>query len=251
MKNAQQRQNHGWQRAGQLRAVNAATLTLIMTLGASADARAGLFGFGGDTWQEEVLLHDGRKIIVRRSQTYGGSREPGQSGPIKEHSVRFTLPGSGQPITWTSEYSGDIGRANFQLLAVHAVNGTPYIVASPNLCLSYNKWGRPNPPYVLFKRDGHEWRRISLQALPVEFKTVNVVLSIQKHQVQELSASGVTFAQTIADVNRRSEILEFRSILREPLAKERVSEKCMEMVFYKGSWVGPGDSIGKRMMDSK
>ena len=90
-----------------------------------------------------------------------------------------------------------------------------------------------------------------MQALLVEFKTVNVVLSIQKHQAQELSASGVTFAQTIADVNRRSEIPEFRSILREPLAKERVSEKCMEMVYYKGSWVGPGDSIGKRMTDSK
>ena len=215
------------------------------------NANAGLFGFGGDSWKEEVLLHDGRKMIVERSQRYGGRSEPGQSSPIKEHSVRFTLPGSNKPITWTSEYGEDLGRTNFNLLALHVLNGTAYIVASPNLCLSYNKWGRPNPPYVLFKHERDQWQRIDLQALPIEFKTVNVVLSIQKFQADDLSAAGMTSAETIAEANRRSEIPEFRNILREPLSKERITEKCMEMVYYKGAWVSPGDSIGKRMMDNK
>ena len=38
------------------------------------NACAGLFGFGGDSWKEEVLLHDGAKIVVKRSLSYSGRR---------------------------------------------------------------------------------------------------------------------------------------------------------------------------------
>jgi len=68
------------------------------------------------SWKEEVLLHDGSKIVVERSQTYGGRHEIGQKPPIKEQEITFTLPGSSRSITWKSEYSEDIGRANFNLL---------------------------------------------------------------------------------------------------------------------------------------
>lgn len=54
-----------------------------------------------DSWKEEVLLHDGQKIMVERSQTYKGRSEPGQPAPIGEHIIRFALPGSGKTITWT------------------------------------------------------------------------------------------------------------------------------------------------------
>jgi hypothetical protein len=177
-----------------------------------------------NTWREEVLLHDGKKLIVQRSQIYGGRSEPGQSGPIKEHSISFKLPGSNQAITWTSEYGQDLGRTNFNLLAVHVLNGTPYVVASPNLCLSYNKWGRPNPPYVVFKYEGSHWQRIALEALPIEFKTVNVVLSIQKVQADELSAMGLVSAEKIKELNGSTEIPEFKKLLREPLTPERCQQ---------------------------
>ena len=222
------------------------TIGLVLTLGASITACSQT-----TTWKEEVLLHDGQKIIATRTVERGGKSEIGQQAPIKQQSVAFTMPVTNEKIVWEDKFTEDIGGANFLPMQLEVHKGVAYVVAYPMGCLSYNKWGRPNPPYVLFKHDGHEWQRISLQALPVEFKTVNVVLSIQKNQAQELTASRVTFAQTIADANRRSEIPEFRSILREPLAKERINEKCMEMVYYKGSWVGPGDSIGKRMLDSK
>ena len=114
------------------------------------------------------------------------------------------------------------------------MNGTPYIVASPNFCLSYNKWGRHNPPYVVFKHDGSQWQRIVIESLPPEFKTINVVLSIQKVQAEESSAVGLTSAETISQANRRSEIPEFRSILREALSKERIVEMCGDRVLYKG-----------------
>ena len=146
---------------------------LLMVVG-SMSACAGLLGLGGDSWKEEVLLHDGSKLIVKRSQNYGGRHEIGQSPPIREHTITFRLPGSSKTITWTSEYGEELGRTNFNLLAVHVLNGTPYIVTEPNLCLSYNKWGRPNPPYVFYKYDGKTWQRISLEELPVDFKTINV-----------------------------------------------------------------------------
>lgn len=193
----------------------------LLMMGVSMRANAGLFGLGGTSWKEEVLLHDGQKIIVERSQSYGGRSEPGQSGPIKEHSISFALPSSNKIISWTSEYGEDLGRTNFNLLAVHVLNGTPYIVASPNLCLSYNKWGRPNPPYVFFKDEDNGWQRIPLEQFPAEFKTINVVLSIQKFQADQLSSTGLTSAEKIKELNAHIEKPEHKTILPSPLPQER------------------------------
>ena len=229
------------------------TICLVLTLGVSMNADAGLFGFGGDSWKEEVLLHDGSKIIVNRSQSYGGQHEIGQPPPIKEHTISFTLPNTKETITWTSEYGEDIGRTNFYLLAVHVLNGTPYIVASPYLCLSYNKWGRPNPPYVFFKYDGKSWQRIPLEEFPVEFQTVNVALDILGREVKNLVSLGVVSSEKIKELNHHTTIPEFKTILREAVkvGTEGSSVNCEKLVYYKGAWVGPGDSIGKRMMDGK
>ncbi len=219
----------------------------ILMLGAAIGACAAT----GNTWKEEILLHDGQKMIVQRSQTYGGRGEPGQSGPIKEHSISFQLPGSSRSIAWTSEYGQDLGRTNFNLLAVHVLNATPYVVASPNLCLSYNKWGRPNPPYVVFKYEGTQWQRIAIEALPIEFKTINVVLSIQKVQADELSDMGLVSAETIKRLNESTERTEFKKILREPFSREKIDTMCEERVLYKGAWVLPNDPIARKFIDSQ
>lgn len=197
------------------------TLCLLLSLMAATSADAGLFGFGGDSWQEEVLLHDGRKMVITRSQTYGGRHEVGQPSPIKEHTITFTLPGSQKTITWTSEYGEDLGRTNFHLLAVHVLNGTPYLVTEPNLCLSYNKWGRPNPPYVFFKYDGQVWHRIPLEAFPAEFSTLNVAISLDTGHVQEMIKLGLMPAENIRQRNSRLVQPEYKTILREPVANER------------------------------
>lgn len=196
-----------------------AKLGLLLMMGVSMSADAGLFGFGGDSWKEEVLLHDGSKIIVERSQSYGGRHEITQSPPIKEYNISFTLPNSSKTIKWTSEYSEDVGRANLHPLALHILNGTPYIVAAPTGCLSYNKWGRPNPPYVIFKYYGKEWQRITLQELPVEFKDLNLVNNTKDH-AEHLVDSSVVAADAIKQLNSSLTQPEFKTILREPLANE-------------------------------
>jgi hypothetical protein len=66
-------------------AAGRALLAVGLIVGLTACAGGGALGLGGDTWQEEVLLHDGRKMVVERSQTYGGRREIGQDLPVKEH----------------------------------------------------------------------------------------------------------------------------------------------------------------------
>lgn len=194
----------------------------LTILGGGMSAEAGLFGFGGDSWKEEVLLHDGQKIIVERSQTYGGRHEIGQSPPIREHTISFTLPNSSKTLTFKSEYSEDVGRANLNLLALHVMNGTPYLVAEPNLCLAYNKWGRPNPPYVIFKYNGKAWQRISLSELPAEFMTINLIVNNGREEDIQRAAAGAGYVSVagVMEINsslRRypNEHAEYKTILRE------------------------------------
>jgi hypothetical protein len=186
-----------------------AKLGMLLMMGVSMSACS-------DSWKEEVLLHDGQKIIVKRLQSYGGRGEIGQGAPIKEYNISFTLPNSNKTIKWTSEYSEDVGRANLHPLALHVLNGTPYIVSEPNLCLAYNKWGRPNPPYVIFKYDGNEWQHITIQELPVEFKDINLVNNTKDHAGQLMSASVVS-ADAVKSFNSSLPQPEYHTILREAM----------------------------------
>lgn len=208
---------------------------LLFLLGASMSACS-------TSWKEEVLLHDGQKIIVKRSQSRGGSHEFGQPPPIKEHTISFVLPNSNKTIAWTSEFGKDIGRSNFDLLAVHVLNGTPYIVATPNLCLSYNKWGRPNPPYVFFRYDGNAWQRISLLEFPVEFKTINVAANTLGDE-DRLTNFGFVSAEKIKELNDEFKQPEYKTILREPI--QDAGAGCGELIRVKDGWEGTGFFSGQ------
>jgi hypothetical protein len=221
------------------------SLLLLLTVAMAACASAtSITKIAGDSWKEEVQLHDGSLMIVKRTQYYKGRHAIGQAIPVSEHSVNFTLPQTGKSYTWTSEYGEDLGRTNFNLLAVHVLDNIPYIIASPNLCLSYNKWGRPNPPYVIFKFTDNAWQRIQITELPQQFKTLNVLITVKEEDTKGISSMRTISAATIKERNANYTQPELKSIVREPM-----SVGCEELVFYKGAWVGPGDSIGKRMMD--
>lgn len=205
------------------------THSWLLTLGLLASLQVGAEGVGtspggaGDTWREEVLLHDGKTLIVTRSQSYGGRHEIGQWVPAKEHTIRFSLPNTTGEFVWTSEYGEGLGRTNFNLLALHVKQGTPYLIVEPNLCLSYNKWGRPNPPYLVFMGSATGWTRLSIGALPEEFNTVNLIINNSRiEEIQEHSqATGYVPAEYIKVMNGRLPQPEYRSILREPMAVSR------------------------------
>ncbi|MDP2784200.1 MAG: hypothetical protein Q8O38_06340 [Sulfurimicrobium sp.] len=225
-------------------------LGLILMMGVSMNADAGLFGLGGTSWKEEVLLHDGSKIIVERSVELGGRHELGQKPPIKEQSLTFTLPSTNQRVIWEDHYSEDVGSSNFNPMLLEIVNGTAYVLVSPAGCLSYNKWGRPNPPYVVFHYQGKEWKHISLQELPAVIKLPNLVIS-SPDDVAKKAKNGLLSAEMIMQANEGFRQPEYKTILREALAKERINEMCMEMVPYKGSWVMPNDPIARKFIDSQ
>jgi hypothetical protein len=209
-----------------------AKLGFLFLVGASMNAEAGLFGFGGVSWKEEVLLHDDSKIIVKRSQSYGGRHEIGQSGTIKEQEISFTVPNTNKVLTFKDEYDEDIGGRNFLLLALHLLNGTPYIVAKPWLCLAENKWGRPSPPYVFFKHDGKAWQRIPVAELPTEFKSINLVVDT-KGDEKAITATPIVTAGLVKQLNGDS-----KTIQREAVRYEGPGS-CGEMIHDgKGGWYG-------------
>lgn len=221
----------------------------ILTLGVSVSADARLFGFGGASWKEEVLLHDGSKIIVKRSIERGGRHEIGQSQPYKQQNLTLTLPETGEHVVWEDKFSEDIGSANFLPMLLDVRGEVAHLVASPMGCLSYNKWGRPNPPYVIFKYQDKEWKRIPLQELPAEIKTPNLIFSAPDIVVEK-SGKDFISAEMIRTITSGYKQPEYKTIFREAVKHEGPGG-CPRLIYYKGAWVEPGDSIGKRMMDSK
>lgn len=217
-------------------------LGFLLMMGVSMNACSAV------SWKEEVLLHDGNKIMVSRSQTHGGRREIGQPLPIKEQSITFTEPSSNKSITWRDEFSKEIGHSNFNLLALHILNGIPFIIASPDGCLSYNKWGRPNPPYVFFKYDDNAWRRIQLSEFSAEFREINLVINTLAHEM-EISSQSPVRAELVKKLNGSLEQPEYKTILREALPN--VGKECIELVLYKGAWIMPNDPVMHRMLDRK
>lgn len=219
---------------------------LIVTLGFSVNAQAGWFGFGGTSWKEEVQLHDGRTIIVKRTKNAGGRHEIGHSGSLRDQEISFSLPNSFKPISFKSEYSDDIGGINFYLLALHVLDKTPYIIAEPWLCLSYNKWGRPNPPYVIFKFNGQEWQRVPINELPMEFKEMNLLIETGNPDAEKfISSQPMVTAAFVKKMNGElTQYPQYKTILREPYSG--AGGNCGVMIYGgrdgggSGGWHGVG-----------
>ena len=95
---------------------------------------------------------------------------------------------------------------------------------------------------MFFKFDGKTWQRVVLAEFPSELKEANVVVG----RPDPKNRSGVLSVAVIKDDKRLPEP-HLLQIVREPIKGGPTT--CEELVYYKGAWVGPGDSIGKRMMD--
>lgn len=216
---------------------------LLLMLGVSTNASAGLFSHTM-SWKEEVLLHDGRKIIVNRKQVHDWSiphELAARDAPIAEHTATFTIPEANQTVIWRTDFDDrNPEGTSLGLLLLDVMNGTPYLAAYPVGCIAFNKWGRPNPPYVFFKYDGKAWQRISLEEFPVEFKEANVMVGgYNRYNLEENERdASVLTVETIRRVNHRPRRLkEHQTIIREPM--EGGDTDCPEMVPFEGGWASP------------
>jgi hypothetical protein len=152
------------------------TIGLVVILGVSMSACAGLFGHSKG-WKEEVQLYDGRVLVVERHFNLDGyptldSRERA----LLDETITFTLPESNKRISWNTEFRNDLPEPNsLGVLLLDVVNGVPYLASSPAGCIAYNKWGRPNPPYILFKYVNEAWQQIPLKEFPPELVEANLM----------------------------------------------------------------------------
>jgi hypothetical protein len=202
-------------------------------------------------WKEEVKLHDGQVIISERHYNLGGyptidSRERAALDEI----VTFSLPDSNTKIVWKTDYSDAVPEPNgLVLVRFDVVKGTPYIATYMAGCIAYNKWGRPNPPQILFKYEHEQWQRITLAELPDELINAQANVVVGK-PAAELLKSFYTVAQ-VNEQNRYIKTPEYKTILREPLTKERINEMCEVRVLYKGHWILPNDPVARTIIDRR
>lgn len=176
------------------------------------------------TWKEEVLLHDGKTIIVERSDTYDPTmnHEIGQSAPLAEHKTTFMIPGTSQMVIWKSNNRSFAEPEHLNLLSLDILEGVPFVATTPYRPFALERWGRPNPPYVFFRYVGR-WERISLKEFPEEFK-INVIAHSLLHEPYKKTVKaenreyGFVRAQTVTTINREpGSSKEYYSILRTPI----------------------------------
>jgi len=173
-------------------------------------------GFGESNWKEEVLLHDGSKIIVERVVKRGGRHEIGQHPPIKAQSLVFHHPSTNEIVKWEDKFTDDVGGANFLPMLLDVHKETAYLVTHPYRTVSYTKWGSPNPPYVVFKYQSKRWNRITIQELPMELTRPNLIFSSPDDEAKKAGQSVVS-AEVIKRLYDGYRQPEFRTIVRTPL----------------------------------
>ncbi|MEO8331337.1 MAG: hypothetical protein ABI479_02815 [Gallionella sp.] len=172
-------------------------------------------------WKEEVQLHDGQIIVVERFYNLGNKPtwESRERAALDE-TVTISLPVTNKKIIWKNDFRDSQPEpSSLNLIRFDVVKGVPYIATYPAGCIAYNKWGRPNPPQVLFKYEDEKWKRITLAEFPAELinSHANVVVGRPK---TSLLKSFYTVEGVNAE-NREIDEGPYKTILREPLPVER------------------------------
>jgi len=210
----------------------------ILVLGVSVNAFSTL-----DTvkWREEVLLHDGKTLIVDRSKIYDakGALEPASL----EEEWTFRIPETGRRVTWKNNLRQPPVGSSLTAVALEIWNQVPYLATVPGGCIAYNYWGRPNPPYVFLKFDGEGWKRVGASDLPGEFREANVVIGAPAPK----DRNGFLSTAAIKEKNRLLETY-LRIVTREPI-KVAQTVNCEELIYYKGGWISPKGTFGRDFMD--
>lgn len=137
---------------------------------------------GGRYWREEVALADGRMLVVERWQELGHplAREIPDlkfGPPVVGYGLDIPIPGTKKTVRWETDRS-------LSPLAIGVKEATVYLAASPRTCPDFDRWGRPVPPYVFFKHDGGEWKRIVVEEFPQEIAHANLLVGAQAREVE-------------------------------------------------------------------
>lgn len=205
---------------------------LLLMMGASITACSSSM-----RWKEEVKLHDGQVIVAERYYNLGGY--PGLESHNRmalEETVTFNLTNS-KRIVWQTDFSNSVPEPNsLNHFRFDIVNGVPYLATYPAGCIAYNKWGRPNPPQILFKYENEQWKRVSVAELPMELigTTANVIVGSPDERILKSFYT----VEGVNGVNHDISTPEYKTILREPI--QSAGEGCGEMIRVNDGWEGTG-----------
>lgn len=131
-------------------------------------ASAGCSRYKDVQWTEEVRLSNGQIVIAEREDRYRRVMDAGagfQVGWLYERgSVRTSLPA---PIGQTVQWEGTL-----RPILLDVIGGnTVYFVAVPGSGAAREEWNLPrDEKYIVMVLDGKNWKRISLEQLPIEAK---------------------------------------------------------------------------------
>lgn len=229
-------------------------MLLVLVIGVSACATLDSLG-GSVSWVDEVVLNDGRTILVERRQVYdgGGLREIGQGPPLSLELLEFGTP-EGKAIHWQSDH-GRGYQDNLAPLVMDVIDEVPYLITYPTRCHAYNKWERPNPPYVYFRYEGNTWQRIFIDDVPRVMNRTNLSLSGSQSRAKQLrwqmGSKGYLSKEQIQERqgHMTPESVYLREIVWEPMKSGLTS--CGEMIYDgRGGWVGVGWFKDKTSLDA-
>lgn len=209
-------------------------LGLLLMMGASMSACSSTM-----QWKEEVKLHDGQVIMEERYVNLGGYPYLSSTERISlDETATFTASATNKRIVWKMDFRDSEPEPNsLNMIRFDIVNGVPYMATYPAGCIAYNKWGRPNPPQVLFRYENDQWNRITLNELPQELigASANVIVGTP---AQSLLKSFYT-VEGVDAKNSNISMPEYKTILREAIPN--VWSGCGEMIRKgNGGWDGIG-----------
>jgi len=145
----------------------------LCTLAASLIALS-LSGCGRDDralkWTEEVLLPDGRKVVLTRYQEFKGAHELGDTPTESDYWLEFEHPETGEIVRWESD-------RDLNTLVLMIDRSTPLLLVKPWFGSSMWRLKCPNPPYLLFRYEAGKWQQVDVAQIPVRRLRVNVTYS--------------------------------------------------------------------------
>jgi hypothetical protein len=133
-------------------------------------------------WQEDVLLPDGRALVLRRYQEFKRPSEPFTPNGPSYHWLEFKHPDGGQLIRW--EDTGDLGT-----VALLMKGGVPQLLVAPYYGSSLRDYRCPDPIYLLLEYRNDSWQRQPLDAVAARRLRSNMTFGLSDSVRNELIQS--------------------------------------------------------------
>lgn len=159
----------------------------------------GAIGGGVRQWQEEVALPDGKTIIVERSHVLGSTLNRELSSinappGAKSYVITVPLPNGGQ-AKWGAQDKDMIP------LALSVAGDVVKVLASPSDCAAYSRFGRPVPPFLVFRYDSGRWVRATIDEFPSAIAEANLMISTSTQDAVDEIGKGLVTARATKRLN--------------------------------------------------